>query len=39
MTKRALLHNRLSDSIESGYDEGELIAYFNDVLLNLSGTF
>lgn len=31
MTKAAL-RNRLSDSIESGYDDDELIAYFNDAI-------
>ena len=31
MTKSAL-RNRLSDSIESGYDDDELIAYFNDAI-------
>ncbi len=30
MTKAA--RNRLSDSIESGYDDDELIAYFNDAI-------
>lgn len=31
MTKAAI-RNRLSDSIESGYDDDELIAYFNDAI-------